>query len=788
MITTLDRKLLRDIGGMKGQVLVASLVMACGVAMMIIAHSIILSLESTRDAYYQRYRMPDVFGTVKSAPLSLQHRLSHIPGVATVELRVVESALLDMAGVQEPVKARLVSLPDDGPQNLNQIFLRRGRLPHVGAQREAVVSEAFALAHGLQIGDRITAILNGHRDHLDICGIGLSPEFVFEAPPGQTLPDNRHYGVFWLRYHALAVAFDLDGAFNDLSMDLSPGTEPQAVIEEVDRMLVIFGAPGAYSMSDHASSKRLDDELRIVRALALAYPVVFLCVAAFMVNSVTSRLVRLQREQIAQLKALGYTSWQVGRHYLNYALVILVVGSGVGFLVGWRLGHVMLRVYTLLFHFPELQFQLDQRALVMALLVSVAAAVLGVAGAVWLAVKLSPAEAMRPEPPADFKPSLLERLGLTRGTGLVFRMALRNIERRPVQAGFTVAGLALATGLLVLPGALADSVDQLLTYQWNDHFRQNVIVSMRDPASRSTQHDLEHLPGASLVEPVRGFLASVRNAHHERRLYILGFMHNSSLIHPRDVQGRPIVLPAEGLVISQKLGEVLGVKIGDRLQVQTLEGRCERREIVVNGFMADFYGMAAYMDIDAVRRLLRESETMTSAFMSVDPGRWDDFMREVKDQPKIEFASAKQDQLAAFRASTGQSIGTLRELFLWMAVIVAFGVVYNCARIALSERGRDLATLRVVGLTKREIAGVLLGELTLLVLVALPLGLVFGSVLASYVVAAVSNETVRLPQIINSSTYANSVLVVLAATSASFAMVGFMLNKLDLVSVLKARE
>jgi len=788
MITTLDRKLLRDIGGMKGQVLVASLVMACGVAMMIIAHSIILSLESTRDAYYQRYRMPDVFGTVKSAPLSLQHRLSHIPGVATVELRVVESALLDMAGVQEPVKARLVSLPDDGPQNLNQIFLRRGRLPHVGAQREAVVSEAFALAHGLQIGDRITAILNGHRDHLDICGIGLSPEFVFEAPPGQTLPDNRHYGVFWLRYHALAVAFDLDGAFNDLSMDLSPGTEPQAVIEEVDRMLVIFGAPGAYALSDHASSKRLDDELRIVRALALAYPVVFLCVAAFMVNSVTSRLVRLQREQIAQLKALGYTSWQVGRHYLNYALVILVVGSGVGFLVGWRLGHAMLRVYSPLFHFPELQFQLDQRALVMALLVSVAAAVLGVAGAVWLAVKLSPAEAMRPEPPADFKPSLLERLGLTRGTGLVFRMALRNIERRPVQAGFTVAGLALATGLLVLPGAIADSVDQLLTYQWNDHFRQNVIVSMRDPASRSTQHDLEHLPGASLVEPVRGFLASVRNAHHERRLYILGFMHNSSLIHPRDMQGRPIVLPAEGLVISQKLGEVLGVKIGDHLQVQTLEGRCERREIVVNGFMADFYGMAAYMDIDAVRRLLRESETMTSAFMSVDPGRWDDFMREVKDQPKIEFASAKQDQLAAFRASTGQSIGTLRELFLWMAVIVAFGVVYNSARIALSERGRDLATLRVVGLTKREIAGVLLGELTLLVLVALPLGLVFGSVLASYVIAAVSNETVRLPQIINSSTYANSVLVVLAATSASFAMVGFMLNKLDLVSVLKARE
>jgi putative ABC transport system permease protein len=788
MITTLDRKLLRDIGGMKGQVLVVSLVMACGVAMMIVSQSVILSLERTRDAYYQHYRMPDVFGVVSSAPLSLRNRLSHIHGVATVELRVVKNALLDMEGVQEPVRARLVSLPEAGKHGLNQIYLRRGRLPQAGAQREAVVSEAFAQAHGLQIGDRITAILNGHRDHLDICGIGLSPEFVFEAAPGQTLPDNRHYGVFWLHYHALAAAFNLDGAFNDFCMDLSPGTDPQEVIEVVDQMLFTYGAPGAYALSDHPSSKRLGDELRIVRALALAYPLVFLCVAAFMVNSVTSRLVRLQREQIAQLKALGYTSWQVGRHYLNYALVIVVVGTALGIFAGWRLGHIMLAVYTQLFHFPELQFLLDQRAMVMALLVSVAAAVLGVAWAVWLAVKLSPAEAMRPEPPADFKPSLLERLGLTRGAGLVFRMALRNIERRPVQAWFTVLGLALATGLLVLPGALADSVDQLLTYQWNDHYRQNVMIHLRAPASRNTQHDLEHMPGVGLVEPVRGFPARVSHAHHERRLYILGLARNSKLIHPRDTEGRALALPTEGLVISQKLGEVLGVKVGDSIQVQTLEGRCESLEVKVRGFMADFYGMAVYMDIDAVRHLLRESEAMTSAMMSVDSSRWDDFMREVKTQPKIEFAGVKKNELAAFRASTGQSIGMLRQLFLWLAVIVAFGVVYNSARIALSERGRDLATLRVVGLTKREVAGVLLGELTLLVLVALPLGLVFGSVLASYVISAVSNETVRLPHYISSITYANSVLVVLTAAAASFALVAIMLNKLDLVSVLKARE
>lgn len=788
MITILDRKLLRDIGGMKGQFIAAALVMACGVAMMVVSRSIILSLESTRDAYFQRFSMPDVFGGVKRAPAHMRARIASIPGVAAAEVRVVEGALLDMPGVLEPVRARLVSIPDEGPQVLNQIMLRSGIMPRLGGRREAVVSEAFAQANHLRLGDRVPAMLNGRRDYLEICGIGLSPEFVFEAPPGQTLPDSHHYGVFWMRYESLAAAFDLEGAFNDFCLDLAPGVEPDPVIEEVDALLQPYGGYGAYPLRLHPGTRRLADELRIVEALSVAYPAVFLCVAAFMVNSVLMRVVQLQREQIAQLKALGYSSWQVGRHYMNYAFVIVVLGAVIGMVGGWKLGEGMLRVYTLLFHFPELVFQLDTRALFLALVVSVFAAVLGVAGAVWLVVKLSPAEAMRPEPPADFKPSLLERLGVTRGTSLVFRMALRNIERRPAQASFTVAGLALATGLLVLPGGLADSVDYLLTYQWNDHFRQNVLVSMRGVATNRARHDLAHLPGVIHAEPVRAFQARLRYGHHQRLIYILGISPGSRLIHPRDLSGNAVTLPDEGIVISEKLGEVLGVKPGDKISVQALEGRCEAREVGVRGLMADFYGLAAYMDISAVQQHLREGETLTGALASVDAGKWREFMEEVKNHPNIEFANVKSDQLAAFRASTGESIGLLRRLFLWMAVIVAFGVVYNSARIALSERGRDLATLRVIGLTKWEIAGVLLVELSLLTLGALPCGLLFGHWVARYVIAAVSTETVRLPALISPATYAESVLIVLCAALASFTLVSLMLRKLDLVSVLKARD
>lgn len=788
MLTPLDLKLFRDLGRMKGQIVAVSLVMACGLAMMIMTRSIILTLESTRDAYYQRYRLADVFASLKRAPLSLADRVAEIPGVAAIEPRVVVDATLDLVGVTEPASAHLMSLPDDRSQTLNQVFIRKGRLPSRDERQQVVVSESFALANKLNIGDSLVAIINGHRDTLIICGIGLSPEFVFEARPGQTLPDNKRYGVFWINYKAIAVPYNLDGAFNDLSVDLAPGALAGPVMAEMDRLLADYGAQGAYARQDHNSAKRLDDELKVIHALSLAYPVVFLSVAAFMVNAVLSRLVRLQREQIAQLKALGYSSWQVGRHYLNYAFVIVVLGTLAGGAVGRWMGGGLLSIYDLFFRFPELKFRMDYSAMGIALIVSAAASFLGVISVVWMAVKLPPAEAMRPEPPADFKPSLLERLGLTRGSSPAFRMALRNIERRPMQAVFTIFGLALATGLMVLPGSMADSIDYLLTYQWNDVQRQDVVVFFSEPGSPQALHDLEHFPGVQLAEPVRAVQARIRFGHHSRKLALTGLPGHADLNRLLDAQRRRIVLPEEGIVMSAQLGKILGVRIGDVVQVESLEGRRASLSVAVRGFMEDFAGVNAFMDIDALHRLMQEGDTVSGAYLTVDQAHWKDFMREVKDTPRVAVTLVKEDQLEAFRTTTGQSIGIIRKLYLTLAIIVAFGVVYNSARIALSERSRDLATLRVIGFSQREVAGVLLGELIILIAAALPVGLLFGKGLATLIIEKVRTETVRLPLTISLHTYTLSVLVVVAAACASFVVVGRMLNKLDMVGVLKARD
>ena len=788
LLSALDLKLLRDAGRMKGQMAAVSLVMACGLAMMIMSRSLILSLESTRDAYYEKHRFADVFCDLKRAPNALRDRLAAMDGVAAVETRVAGRVTLDLPGLEEPADGTILSIPEDRPQQLHQLYIRRGRLPEIGRPNEVVVGEAFAQAHGFEPGHTLDAILHGARERLEIVGIALSPEFVFEARAGETLPDNRRFGVFWMNERQLATAFELDGAFNSVLVDVAPGQAVAPVMAELDRVLAPFGGQVAYARRDHASATRLDDELRVLRALSFAFPTVFLSIAAFMSSAVLTRLIRLQREQIAQLKAFGYSSAQVGWHYLKFALVIVVAATLVGGTAGVVLGDNVVQVYHRFFRFPALSFHPDLPAIALAFMVSAGAAFLGVIGAVRQAVRLPPAEAMRPEPPAEFKHSVIERLGWHRLAGPSLRMALRNLERRPWQAFFTAFGLALATGIPVVPGAMRDGIAYLISFQWDQGQRQDVTMSLIEPGSASALSDLRHLPGVTLAEPFRSVPARVRFGHQSRRLAVTGLPREALLNRVLDEHGRPLSLPLDGLLVSAKLAEILGARPGDRLQIEVQEGRRPTREAVVTGLITDYAGVAIYMEIGALRRLMQEGGTLSGAHLTVDRARWGDFLADIKESPRVAALVIKAAVRESFNKSTAEMIGLVQGLYFTFSIIVSFGVVYNSARIALAERHRDLATLRVIGFTHREVAGVMIGELVILTALALPAGLVIGRLLAEAIVTAASTESVRLPLMITRRTYATAILIVLASATVSFALVSRGIRRLDLLAVLKARD
>jgi putative ABC transport system permease protein len=787
-VKALDRKLLRDMSRMKGQALAVSLVMACGLAMMIMARSLSLSLTTTQTDYYQRFRFADLFASLKRAPLGLSESLKNISGVGEVELRVAVDVTLDLPGLSEPASGRITSLPEFGEEKLNRVFLREGRRPEGVDRREVIVGEAFAKAHGLHPGDTIGAIINGRKDLLRIVGIGLSPEFVFEARPGETLPDNKRFGVFWMNYKEIAVAYNLDGAFNDVAIDLVPGTNQKEAIEKVDALLQRYGCLGAYGRDEHASARRLEDELHELDTLSIAYPIVFLSVASFLVNAIIARLVRLQREQIAQLKAFGYSALRIGFHYLQFGLAFVCLGTIFGAIAGAWLGQAVTQVYTRFFLFPELRFQLDWSATLWAALVCTGATVIGVWNVIQQAMRLPPAEAMRPEAPAEFRPAILERMRLTQWFSASWRMALRNIERKPFHSFFTFLGLALATGILIVPSAIRHGIDHILTTEWSVAQRMDATVSLIEPGDFRAYTAISHLPGVLAAEPFRTVPAEVRFGYRSRRLSIQGLLPERRLLHVLDRHGTPLEVPANGLLISRKLAEILGATVGDRLEIQIEQLRRPRFSIQIAALVEDFAGLNAYISLASLRTLMREGDTVSGAHLLLDKEYIDNFYSALKETPRTAGVVVKDALRQSFEATTAESIGILQTLYTIFAGIVAFGVVYNSSRIALSERSHELATLRVVGFTQREVSLVLIGELALITMVAIPFGFWVGAGLTAAIFKMVDTETIRLPLILTSQAFGQAALTILLSAAVSFWSVGRRIRHLDLIGVLKARD
>ena len=788
MISHLDRKLLRDLNRMKGQAVAVALVMACGLAMMIMARSLIHSLESTRREYYEAHRFAEVFAQFKRAPQSLAARIATLPGVATVQPEISVQVTLDLPGLDEPASGLVRSLPDFGAPELNRLFLRRGQWLGPGSRGQVLVGEAFADANGLQPGDRLALLLNGRRESFAIAGIVLSPEFIFESRPGAALPDNRSYGIFWMPYTEIASAYDLDGAFNHLALTLAPGASARPLIAELDRLLQPYGGRGAFGRTDHPSHIRVSDEIRVLQTLSIGFPVVFLSVAAFMTNAVLSRLLTLQREQIAILKAFGFTNRQVVFHYLKFAFAMVAAGTVVGALGGVALGHRLVTMYHIFFRFPDLQFRLDQGAVGIAVVVASLAAAAGVFSSVRRAARLPPADAMRPEPPASFRPALIERTGLARLFTHAFRIAVRNLERRPTQALFTVAGLALATSILIVPNCFRDSVDELLDFQWDVVQRQDMNLGLVEPAGLPVIHLLRQLPGVMSADPFRGAAARIRFGPRSRQVGITGLPANTRHSRVIDKHYREVPMPRAGLVVSAKLAEVLGARVGDMLEVEVLEGRRPVRPVTLVALSEDLTGIAAYMELSALNRFLGEGDTINGASFTIDAARRAEFLRALKDIPTVSWVGIKNSLRENFRRTTAASIGLIQKIYLVFAMVVAFGVVYNNARISLAERARELATLRVIGFSEREVGAVLLTELTLLAIVAVPIGLLLGTGFATGIVHSVNTETVRLPVLFTARNYAFAVLTVTAASAVSALVVLRRLRQLNLVGALKAPE
>jgi putative ABC transport system permease protein len=785
----LDRKVLRDLRLLWSQAITIALVVASGIAGFVACLSGVESLAGARDSFYGSGQFADVFAVVRRAPDAAARRLAEIPGVLDVQATVESNARVTVPSYADPVVGHVIGLDNMQAQRLNRLFVRAGRLPEAGSRAggelDAVVSEGFAQVHHLAPGATVTALMNGKVRKLRITGIGLSPEYVFAGLWG--MPDLRAFGVFWVDADELAAALDMQGAFNHVALRLAPGASEKAVIDAANRQLAAFGGLPAHGRDEQASHAMLNNEIKEQHVLGTLLPSIFLAVAAFLLHVVAARLVATQREQVAALKALGYTNRAIALHYLKLVAPMVVAGWLMGLALGKWLGLGLVGLYADVFRFPAFAHSIAPWLIWTSLAVVAVTAVLGTLTAIASTVRLQPAEAMRPPAPGHYRQSLLERVPRLR-TGPALRMILRNVERRPLRALVTVGGIAAAVAIVIMGNFFRDAIEVIVDTSFNVGMRGDLAVWTTDPIDAAAARGLARLPGVLQVEPGRRIAVLLTHGQHQESTIIQGRPSHAFMQRVIDIDGHLAVPPEDGLLITDRLADKLGLRVGDTVTVEVREGRRRVREVVVQGLVRDMMGLNAYMERRALNRLAGEGDVASEFLLRVERGAEHRVMEATQALPRVAGAFSKATMVRNMEEITARNILITSTLLTVFAAVIAVGVVYNNARIALAERSWELASLRVLGFTRAEVSLLLLGELALAIALALPLGMALGWALTHSIVELMRSDQFLFPVVIRPRTYATAALCVVVAGIASALVVRRRIDRLDMVAALKTRE
>jgi len=785
----LDRKLIRDLRGMLGQGITISLVVAAGIAGFITLRSTYASLLESRDTYYERYRFGEAFARLERAPTSLAGRIEAIPGVALVYPRIVKPVRVVGEDLISSPVGLVISLPPDGIPPLNGIVLQEGTLPGSGRSDEALLLAAFAERRGISPGDTLRVVMNGSLRSVRIAGIAASPEFIFPVGGGGgTIPDDDRFVVFWMERSAVEPLYEMEGAFNDVVLRLQPGASERAVLSQTDLLLEPYGGTGAVGRDGQPSNFVLNGELSQLRQFAVTVPLIFLSVAAFLLHMVLTRLLQLQRTQVAALKALGYFDREIALHYFKMISGVVLAGSFLGILLGRWLGGAMTDLYAGFFGFPLLEFRTGITTPLVASGIALLAGAVGAFAALRRILALSPAEAMSPEPPARYRPTLPERLGLGRVVGPSGRMVLREIGRRPIRTLLSSIGIAMAVGILVVGRFSSDAMEFLIDHQFYRAWKEDITVTFNRPVPERAVRELLHFPGVLQSEGLRLTSARLHSGHLWRDVPIQGYRDGSGLREFIDARGASVPLPSGGIVLTGKLAEILGVSPGDTVRVTLREGRTRDATLVVSGLVDEMFGLTGHMRLADLNSLLGEEPRVSQALLRVDVSQTSDLEQRLAALPAVADVGNRNALVQRFKDQSATYLAVMTLIMTCFASVIAAGVVYNNSRVAVAERSRDLASLRVLGFTRREISTVLLGEMAVQILVAIPIGLWVGYQLCLGIAGSADPEMYRLPVILSPGTYAFAIAVVLLAAGGSALLVRRRLDRLDLIGVLKTRE
>ena len=782
----LERKLLRELRQIAGQAAAIVIVVACAVATAVMSFGVLRSLDAARAQYYERCRFGDLFASLPRAPESAAEAIRRLPGVAGLQTRLVADVAVGLAGTEEPIVARLLSLPERGEPEVNAIVLRRGRFLGADDAPEVIVSESFADAHGLVPGARLSVLVGGRSREMVIVGVALSPEYVYALGPGMIAPDDRRFAIMWTARRVLEGALGASGEFNDLAIRVKDPAALDAVARQVETVLAPYGAADVHGRERQPSHAFVSAMLHQIAGVGRIAPAIFLFVAAFLVHTVLGRLVEAQRQHIGLLKALGIGDAAIGRHYLELALILGAAGIAAGVAAGTILGSGLTRLYAGFFHFPALSFRHDPPSILAACAVAIAAMGLGAYRGVRAVSRLPPALALAPPAPPGYARTRLERLARRGPTVGTLRMVLRHLARFPLRAALTITGLALAVALQIAMLFSFDALDRMIRFHARAEAR-DFSVGFARPLPSAAIGEVARWPGVVKAEAWRMLPARLGSGGQGRVVNVTGLTQSAALRTLLDAKLGAVPVPRQGLALPGKLASLLGVGVGDSVTLQPL-GSQRTLEQPVARIVEQYIGLDAYMDLDALNALLPGEPAISGADLAIDPARRGEFVRGLKGSGIVAGISERSAVLASFRDTMVRTLTLIVSFFVAFAGVTACGIAFSSARITLSEREHEFATLGALGFSAAEVARILALESAILVALALALGCLLGVALAWLIVQRLDTELYRVPLVISARTVVITVLVVVAASLLSTWSVARRLRRMDLAAILNARQ
>lgn len=784
----LDRKILRELQQLRPQIITISLLIICGLSLMIATNISYDSLHAARDSFYRDYRFAEIFAEFQAAPRSIINRMRDIPGVQIVEERIRADGLIEVYGQDEPAVGVILSVPSGSQPRLNRIFVREGRLPHEAQVPEVFLHEAFATAQHLKPGDFISVLVKGQRVRLHVVGLGLSPEYVYALGAGVPLPDDRHFAVLWMAESVLGRLVGFQDSFNSVAMTLNSSRVSEPTQADLRILLSPYGNKSIHGRMNLPSHMFLEDELKEQKTLSRISPLVFLSIAIFLIHVIMSRLIHIHRPQIAVLKAIGYQDREIAWHYTKLIMVMMLFGTLPACGIGVLLGHVIVDLYQDFFRFPALVPVVDPWIILLSFAIGIGSGVLGGMTAIRSILRLQPAEALKPPVPPAYHAIFLDRLGIREKLAVSTRMTLRNLMLRPWRLGLTMLGMAAALGIMISSGSMKDMVDFLLETQFQYVQREDISITLQRPVSVSGLQELADIKGVQRVEGYRAAAVRIHYESRQKETALLGWPAQSVLRQRLNSDREQVPLPAQGLFLSRYFQREWGLRAGDRIELEILEGSFPRRIMTISGFSDELMGTTVHMRIGELWELLDEEAGYNLIALKVDPHELSRLYFKLNQYPLVAAVSLRAALYNGFYESMGGMLQVSTGLLTFFAFIIAIGLIYNTVIMNFSERAREMATLQVLGFDHMFLFLLLMDVIMIQVFVSLIPGALIGYKMTEWLLGSMQTETLSPPVLTRWSTYAVGISTMLLALIFSAWSLFRMLRSLSLTEALKAKE